>query len=284
VKVGSVGGGHRAGSPDEFDLRPYLSILAGVLAGPANVVMQLSRPEVGHGVVDSPVPSGSFMHRPLKRARTTFTYLAVALLGTEADRRAFARAVDGQHRQVRSARSSPLRYNAMDPELQLWVAACLAYGLIDVTERIRGPLDAEVVDRLYAHAARFGTTLQVREEMWPATREEFGRYWERGLASAGLDEPVRDYLLRLVRLEPLPVPLRLLLAPGVAFWTAGFLPPELRRDLGMAWSSADQRRFERRLGRLARLEALLPVWVRAAPFELLLADVRWRRRLGRPLV
>ena len=50
-------------------------------AGAANVVMQLSWPEVGHGVAESTVTSGSLMHHPWKRARTTFSYLAVAILG-----------------------------------------------------------------------------------------------------------------------------------------------------------------------------------------------------------
>ena len=45
-------------------------------AGAANVVMQLSWPEVGHGVAESTVISGSTMHHPWKRARTTFSYIA----------------------------------------------------------------------------------------------------------------------------------------------------------------------------------------------------------------
>ena len=53
-------------------------------AGAANVIMQLSSPGVGYGVVESKVDSGNLLKHPWKRARTTFQYLAVAILGTEA--------------------------------------------------------------------------------------------------------------------------------------------------------------------------------------------------------
>ena len=49
-----------------------------LLAGPANVIMQLARPGVGYGVKESRVESGRVDRHPIKRARTTFTYLAVA--------------------------------------------------------------------------------------------------------------------------------------------------------------------------------------------------------------
>jgi hypothetical protein len=100
--------------------------VAGLLAGPANVVMQLSRPEVGYGVLESKVHSGKITEHPIKRGRTTFTYLAVATMGRDADRRRYRRAVDSAHAAVRSGPDSPVEYNAFDPELQLWVGACTA--------------------------------------------------------------------------------------------------------------------------------------------------------------
>ena len=51
--------------------------------GPANVVMQLALPAVGYGVMESPVDAGNVFKHPVRRARTTTTYLAVAMLGTD---------------------------------------------------------------------------------------------------------------------------------------------------------------------------------------------------------
>src|ERR1044072_9256983 len=111
--------------PDpDLDLRPFLDALAAAFAGGANVVMQLSWPQVGYGVYESRVDSGKIFLHPWKRARTTGTYLSVALLGTDRDRELFRAAVNTAHAQVRSTADSPVRYNAFDPDLQLWVAAC----------------------------------------------------------------------------------------------------------------------------------------------------------------
>ena len=99
--------------------------------------MQLALAPVGYGVLESKVDSGQVTRHPLKRFRTTFTYIAVALLGDETERRRYRAAVNGAHRLVRSDARSPVRYNAFDRDLQLWVAACLYYGTV-------GPLHAPV--------------------------------------------------------------------------------------------------------------------------------------------
>src|SRR5512144_1477450 len=54
----------------------------GLLLGPANVIMQLARPGVGYGVLESRVESGRVDLHPIKRARTTFTYPSVATKGS----------------------------------------------------------------------------------------------------------------------------------------------------------------------------------------------------------
>src|SRR5262249_17903876 len=69
----------------------------GMLLPAANVIMQLASPAVGYGVLESPVDSGNVYKHPLKRARTTGTYLAAATLGTDADRALIRKAVDKAH-------------------------------------------------------------------------------------------------------------------------------------------------------------------------------------------
>lgn len=267
----------------QFDIRRHLSPFGG-LAGAANVIMQLSWPAIGYGVKESRVESGSAMRHPLKRSRTTFTYLAVALLGDEKDRRAFSRAVTRQHAQVYSTDSSPVAYKAMDPQLQLWVAACLYYGLVDMIERMHGGVDEQTADELYAYSARLGTTLQVRPDMWPPDRAAFDRYWEQSLSRVSIDDDIRNYLLGLVRLENLPVVFRVLFARSNAFWTTGFLPPLFREQMQLDWSDQDEARMACILRLLGRAEDLVPAPLRALPFTVLLADMRRRQRAGRPLV
>jgi len=71
-----------------------------LLLGPANVIMQLARPGVGYGVMESRVESGRIDLHPIKRARTTFTYLAVAMAGSDAQKAAVRSAVNSAHAQV----------------------------------------------------------------------------------------------------------------------------------------------------------------------------------------
>src|SRR3954452_12966059 len=157
--------------PAGFRMERHLSMTGARLAGAANFTMQLGWPGVGYGVMNSRVHDGSAMLHPVKRARTTLTYLAVALLGTDDERAAFRRAVNGQHAQVVSRPGEPVSYRAMDPRLQTWVAACLYYGTQDVVDKLHGPLDDQTADALYAYCGRFGTTLQMPAEAWPETRE-----------------------------------------------------------------------------------------------------------------
>ena len=269
---------------DELDITPFIEGIAGLIAGTANVIMQLSWPEVGHGVVESPVDSGKVTLHPVKRFRTTFTYLAVALLGTDADRLAYRDAVNTAHRQVRSGPDSPVRYNAFDPELQLWVAACIHWGFVDVWEKLHGPLDDASADGLYRHSERIATTLQVRPEMWPADRAAFDEYWQRGLNRVHIDPVVRAYLHDLMTLQHLPWVLRRWRARSSVLLTTGFLPPQFRAEMQLPWTDRDQRRFERQLRGYAAVNRLLPGPIRRLPFNLFLWDVRRRIRAGRPLV
>ena len=64
--------------PAGFRIEDHLSMTGARLAGAANFTMQLAWPGVGYGVMNSRVHDGSAMKHPIKRSRTTFTYIAVA--------------------------------------------------------------------------------------------------------------------------------------------------------------------------------------------------------------
>ncbi|MEL0028427.1 MAG: oxygenase MpaB family protein, partial [Perlucidibaca sp.] len=140
----------------------------GILAGAANVIMQLSHAPIGYGVMLSKVENGSLFKHPVKRARTTITYLAVALVGSREEKLAYRKAVNGQHAQVRSGPDAPVKYNAFNPDLQLWVASCIYWGYKDSRAKLRGgPMTPAQDQAFYEIAQSLGTTLQVRAEMWP---------------------------------------------------------------------------------------------------------------------
>jgi len=253
---------------------------ASLLAATANVIMQLARPEVGYGVVESTVESAQLMRHPVRRWLTTVTYLSVALMGTPAERAGVRRMVNRSHAQVQSTADSPVAYNAFDPGLQLWIAACLYQGTVDVHTALRGPADEQTADGMYQVARWFGRTLQMPGELWPADREAFQSYWETELASVRIDPPVRDYLGQLLRLAYLPTPLGAVLGPVNQFLTTGFLSPPFRDQMELTWTDREQRQFEAVLRAVAKINRVMPGPARRFPFNACLVSWRCRRLLG----
>jgi len=250
----------------------------------ANVIMQLSRLPVGHGVAKSEVDSGRLDKRPLKRLRTTISYLVIALVGDDHEQAVMRREVNKAHRQVRSKPGDDVAYNAFDAELQLWVAACLYRGFEQYLRDFRGLRDEQVWDAFYAHSERLGTTLQVPEGAWPADREAFEAYWDAGLAHITMDDVSRGFLQDLASLRFLPRPFPQLFGPLHRFLTLGFLPEPFRRELGLPWGPRHQRAFDRVERVIVTVDRLLPRRVRQLPGRLYERDVRRRIRQGRDIV
>ena len=289
----SVGAPARPGALTPAPARRAVSMedgLMGValLAGPANVIMQLARPAVGYGVLESRVESGRVDLHPIKRARTTFTYLAVAARGSDAQKAAFRRAVNKAHAQVYSTDESPVKYHAFDKDLQLWVAACLYQGAVDVYRLFVGEMDDETADEHYRGSMTMGTTLQVPPEMWPADRAAFDEYWQKSLDKVHIDDTVREYLYPIAasRLHGLrlPPPLQRRNEELALLITTGFLPQRFRDEMRLPWDAERQRRFDRLIGVLRTVNRALPKFIRQFPFNVLLKDLDRRIRTGRPLI
>jgi uncharacterized protein (DUF2236 family) len=259
-----------------------------LLAGPANVIMQLSHPAVGYGVKESRVESGRIDRHPIKRARTTFTYLAVATRGNAEQQKAYRKAVTQAHAQVTSTEESPVKYNALDPELQLWVAACLYKGGVDVRRMFSGEMDDETADQHYRDSMALGTMLQMRPENWPADRPAFDKYWDEQLEKIHIDDTIREFLypIAVARLRglQLPGPLQHINESIACLITTGFLPQRFRDEMKLEWNNSKQREFDALMTAIKLGNSVAPSFVRNFPFNMLLHDVNWRMRTGRPLV
>lgn len=271
--------------PFDFIKVANLYGMAGMSAAGANIVMQLAVPGVGHGVARSVVKSGALFSHPIKRARTTMTYLAVALLGTEEERLVYREAVNGSHRLVHSEPGAAVKYNAFDPQLQLWVAACLYKGLADNMQWLDPVMYEREKESMYQASAILGTALQMRPEMWPASLDAFQRYWEGVVATQiSMDETVRAYLDDFLNVRYLPRPLSWVLGPLHRWLSTGWLPQEFRDLMDMTWTARDQSRFDR-LHRWVRLvNRLTPRPIRRLGITIYLHDFRLRRRFGLRLV
>ncbi len=254
-----------------------------LLPAGANVVLQLSQLPVGHAVARSRVVEGALVHHPLKRTRTTLAFLAIAVFGTDDERVALRREIDRSHARVRSRSGDPVAYNAFDPELQGWVAACLYQGARQAVELAGADL-AQVDDELYRVAERLGTTLQVPEGWWPRDRAAFARYWDDQMARAGFDDVTGRYLRSFVSLEFLPRPLAVVAGPLNGLLVGYFLPDRLRRDLTLTWSPRRERAARALVAAITQIWRRLPGPLRHFPLNWVLADTRRRLSSGRAVV
>ncbi|MEC3953159.1 oxygenase MpaB family protein [Nocardia sp. CDC153] len=250
----------------------------------ANVAMQMARPGVGHGVADSKVESGALMVHPWKRLRTTASYLAVAILGTPEEKIAFREAVNVAHRQVKSEPGVPVKYNAFDRNLQLWVAACLYIGFEDSYQLLNGKMSPEQAEAFYSTAAPLGTTLQVTADMWPKTRAEFDEYWVVACEQVAVDEKIRAFVDDLLHLRMIHWYLRVLFGGLLRFLTVGYLAPYFRDQMGLTWTAADQRRFEHLFLFVGFVNRFIPRFLRTAGTRSMMADVRRRLKRHRALI
>jgi uncharacterized protein (DUF2236 family) len=266
------------------DVRALLVSWLGLAPAGANVIMQLSRLPIGHAVAESKVESGSLNKHPLKRTRTTLAYIMIALFGTEHERSTLRREVNAVHRQVRSDNDSAVEYDALEVELQLWVAACMFRGVIDTVKFLIGPVDEATYALLLQRCAGFATTLQVPVARWPVDRAAFEDYWSESMGLVAMDDVTRRYLRGLASLEFLPSLLSRSLGPAHRFLTIGFLPPAFREELGYSWTSRNQARFELLVSKASVVNRHLPKSLRQFPWNLIEWDTRRRIAHGRPVL
>ncbi|WP_280509592.1 oxygenase MpaB family protein, partial [Nocardia farcinica] len=160
----------------------------------------------------------------------------------------------------------------------------LYIGFEDTYQLLSGKMSDEQAEAFYASSSTLGSTLQVTEDMWPATRAEFDAYWNKACEHAVLDDHVRAYIDDLLNLRMIHWSLRLPFRNLLKFLTTGFLAPYFREQMGLEWTAADQRRFEHLFLFVGFVNRFIPRFVRHGGSHLLMADLKRRKRRGKNLV
>lgn len=236
------------------------------LGAGAAVLRQMARPGVGLGVAEH----SRTLQDPMGRLHGTMNYIYVLSRGTDEERRHMARHVNRAHVPVRSE-----RYSAFDPQLQLWVAATLYRGAEELQKLFNRPLTQAQSDRLYRAAAIYGTTLQMPEDLWPADRDAFERYWRESTEQFEVPDSVRRYAHALLAGGTAPWYVKALL-PLQRLATRGLIGPELRALYRLDWSPRDQQRWDLFLRIFPAMYRVLPATLRKMPARLYLRV--WRRQ------
>lgn len=205
--------------------------------GPAAILLQISHPKVGQGVADH----STFTTRAISRAQYTQMYIYVMILGNEDEKAAMRAWVDKAHSRVKGGEKDNA-YDAMDPELQLWVAATVYASMVSMYELIYGPLPPAIGERVYQAYSIMGTLLQVPREIWPANLPAFRVYW-RGMVENHLEVTVDARMVLEVLWHPNGIPFWIKPAVWVAMpfirrTTAEQLPPAIREQFALRFTKS----------------------------------------------
>ena len=227
-----------------------------LLGGGRALLMQLAHPKVAAGVDDH----SDFQTTPVRRLRRTIRMTMAIVFGDRETALAAARAVNQAHSRVRGA-----GYRALDPDLLLWVHGTLVDSALVTYGTFVKALSADEHEAFYQESKLLGGLLGIPQDAFPATYGDFSRYMSeivaRGEVRVG---SLANDLARLV-LRP-----RLRLLPGPAMIpfeivTAGLLPPALRDQYGLQWSTRQEKTYRLMVIAIPRLVAVTPPVLRVWP-------------------
>ncbi|GAB3212449.1 oxygenase MpaB family protein [Marinactinospora thermotolerans] len=226
------------------------------------ILLQVAHPSVGRGVHEH----SDFAERPLDRLRGTLTFVYGTVFGTADEAERVSRIVRARHVRVNGD-----GYRALDPDLQVWVAATLYEGSLRMYELLVGPLSAAEKEVACAQASIFATALGCPAEHWPKDLDAFTEYWRHTVDTVEVTDAARHITRSLF--NP-PNPLLRAAARAQRFLAAGLLPPRIRDALGLEWGATQQRRFDRLVYVTRVVYPRLPRALRHLPKDLCLWDMR----------
>ncbi|MDS1271196.1 oxygenase MpaB family protein [Lipingzhangella sp. LS1_29] len=230
------------------------------------ILLQLAHPAVARGVADH----SDFSSRPVERLRSSLAYIYGTVLGTRSEAERIGHAVRGIHRRINGP-----GYNALDPELQVWVAATILDSQLDAYQRVWGPLSPQQLDEAHRDYAVLATMLGCPEHRWPQTPAAFREYWRHMIATLTVTEEARQLATQV--LHPAQISLRPVTA-AQRLLTAGLLPPRMREQFGLTWTPRHERAFTTILAGLARTYPHLGTPIRHLPSRIVLRTMRQRMR------
>jgi uncharacterized protein (DUF2236 family) len=241
-----------------------------LFGGARAVLMQAAHPLVIAGARDT----GFYERNPWKRLQRTLILTYAITFGSKTEAHAAADRINEVHARISGIDSvTGRRYDALDPELLLWVHACLVDSALLFEELTVGKLDESGRQRFHEEQMLAAELVKLPREVIPPTVSGLRAYIDdvidrgdllvtasaRAVADLFYDPPAEAEWRPVLR--------------GVSRLAFGTLPPKLREAFGIRMGPAKEAAMRATFAAMRSVGPLLPSKVRyIAPYQ------EWRLR------
>jgi uncharacterized protein (DUF2236 family) len=244
--------------PDSMTWRinQELTVLFG---GVRALLMHAAHPLVAAGARQT----ATYRRDPWARLLRTLSLQLLLPFGTRAEASEAAGRINRLHKVINGTDEvTGEHYDALDPDLLLWVHACLEQSSVLLYELTVGPLTDAEKERFHQENMRAAKLVLLDHEQVPATYADLEAYINGVVASDRLlITDVATELADLVRGGPVPLHLKPIWR-FIAFAAVGMLPPRLRALYGYRWGRVRSTLLGASLRFLKLVRQILPARIR----------------------
>lgn len=255
--------------PDSVSWQVHREVTV-LFGGARAVLMQAAHPLVIAGAK----ATGFYERDPWKRLQRTLILTYTITFGTKAEADAAAARINDVHTRINGTDPvTGLPYDALDPELLLYVHGCLVDSALLFEELTVGALDDAGRQRFHEEQMRAAEMVRIPRDRIPSTIEGL-RAWMRDVEGSGIlqvTEAARSVADLFIH-PPADAQWRPVLR-GVSRLAFATLPPVLRRGYGFELGAGRRAALRATLAATKALRPLLPPRFRyIAPYQ------EWRLR------
>ena len=218
--------------------------MALLLAGGRALLMQLAHPKVAAGVTEH----SHFKEDPLGRLHRTMSTIWSIVFDEASQARAALERVKNVHKKVQGAIGpaeawpAGTRYDALDPELLLWVHATLIDSAMVAYDLFVKPLAPDEKSRYYDDTKKLAYLFEIPDALVPPSLADFNGYMKRTLTGNEIAVGPTACALAGEILHPRAWILKPA-GPLFRLITAGLLPGRLREAYGLSWNRRKEKTF-----------------------------------------
>ena len=207
--------------------------------------------------------TGFYERNPWKRIERTLHLTYTMTFGTSQEAAAAARRINQVHEDIHGIDAvTGLPYDALDPDLLLWVHACLVDSQLLFERLAVGRLDDDARERFHQEQIAGAELLGLPRSKIPPTVADLRAYIDDVVASGVLRVGADTMkVANLIRRPPREVPWRPVLR-FVGRWAFGTLPEPLRQAYRVRWGPLHELQLRGSIGTLRLVRPILPLKIR----------------------